>query len=269
MSFITSPGVIVPPLTAGGVAYGTGSQAKVNSAGASGQVLRSSGAGVPVWATSTAGIPVTVAEGGTSLTTLTANNVILGNGTSAPTFVAPGTSGNVLSSNGTTWASTAAAPSALTFISSVVASSATTVDIENAFTAYQQYIIIGSAITTTSDFNIRVKIGGVYISTATYDYWSVGGYGGLAVPYVNQNINFTEIFAYGNGFATVANFYLTIGVKSGKKSFINFSVNGDTSSRVGTQNGAGANSSTGALEGIRIFGSTYTGTFRLYGVSNS
>jgi hypothetical protein len=31
----------------------------------------------------------------------------LGNGASAPTFVAPSTSGNVLTSNGTTWASTA------------------------------------------------------------------------------------------------------------------------------------------------------------------
>lgn len=50
-----------------------------------------------------------VANGGTSLTTLTANNVILGNGTSAPTFVAPSTSGNLLTSNGTTWASTAPA----------------------------------------------------------------------------------------------------------------------------------------------------------------
>ncbi len=50
-----------------------------------------------------------VANGGTSLTTLTANSVILGNGTSAPTFVAPSTSGNLLTSNGTTWASTAPA----------------------------------------------------------------------------------------------------------------------------------------------------------------
>lgn len=46
-----------------------------------------------------------VAGGGTGLDTLTANNVILGNGTSNPTFVAPGTSGNVLTSNGTTWTS--------------------------------------------------------------------------------------------------------------------------------------------------------------------
>ena len=48
---------------------------------------------------------VGVANGGTGATTLTANNVLLGNGTSAPLFVAPGTNGNVLTSNGTTWAS--------------------------------------------------------------------------------------------------------------------------------------------------------------------
>jgi hypothetical protein len=51
-----------------------------------------------------------VGNGGTGATTLTANNVILGNGTSAPLFVAPGTSGNVLTSNGTTW--TSATPAA-------------------------------------------------------------------------------------------------------------------------------------------------------------
>ena len=54
-----------------------------------------------------------VANGGTGSTSLTANNVLLGNGTSALQVVAPGTSGNVLTSNGTTWASTA--PSAAGF----------------------------------------------------------------------------------------------------------------------------------------------------------
>ena len=58
---------------------------------------------------------VTVAQGGTSLATLTANNVILGNGTSAPLFVAPGTSGNVLTSNGTTWTSAAAGSGSVDF----------------------------------------------------------------------------------------------------------------------------------------------------------
>ena len=64
-------------------------------------------------AISYSGTALPVANGGTSLTTLTANNVILGNGASAPTFVAPSTSGNLLTSNGTTWASTAPAASAI------------------------------------------------------------------------------------------------------------------------------------------------------------
>jgi hypothetical protein len=50
-------------------------------------------------------LPVT--SGGTGLSSLNLNNVILGNGTSAVQFVAPGTSGNVLQSNGSTWASVA------------------------------------------------------------------------------------------------------------------------------------------------------------------
>jgi hypothetical protein len=65
--------------------------------------------GLPLSTGVTGTLPV--ANGGTSLTTLTANNVILGNGASAPTFVAPSTSGNVLMSNGTTWASSAPASS--------------------------------------------------------------------------------------------------------------------------------------------------------------
>ena len=54
----------------------------------------------------TLGTALAVASGGTGAATLAANNVILGNGTSAVQVVAPGTSGNVLTSNGTTWAST-------------------------------------------------------------------------------------------------------------------------------------------------------------------
>jgi len=50
---------------------------------------------------------IPVAAGGTGLATLTANNVVLGNGASAVQFVAPGSNGNVLTSNGSTWASTA------------------------------------------------------------------------------------------------------------------------------------------------------------------
>jgi hypothetical protein len=58
---------------------------------------------------------VTVAKGGTGAATLTLNNVLLGNGTSAVQFVAPGTTGNVLSSDGTTWSSTAPSAGGITY----------------------------------------------------------------------------------------------------------------------------------------------------------
>lgn len=48
---------------------------------------------------------VSVANGGTGASTLTSNNVILGNGTTAVQFVAPGAASNILASNGTTWVS--------------------------------------------------------------------------------------------------------------------------------------------------------------------
>jgi hypothetical protein len=54
---------------------------------------------------STASGTLLVGNGGTGATTLTANNVLLGNGTSAIQVVAPSTAGNVLTSNGTTWVS--------------------------------------------------------------------------------------------------------------------------------------------------------------------
>lgn len=75
--------------------------------------------GTSLWSNSTvsltAGVNGTlpVANGGTGATSLTVNNVILGNGTSPVQVVAPGSSGNVLTSNGTTWQSTA--PAAQTY----------------------------------------------------------------------------------------------------------------------------------------------------------
>jgi hypothetical protein len=49
--------------------------------------------------------PITVAQGGTGLTTLTSNSVLVGNATGSVAFVAPGANGNYLTSNGTAWVS--------------------------------------------------------------------------------------------------------------------------------------------------------------------
>jgi hypothetical protein len=107
----------------GGTGGTTAQAARNNLAGAvtSGQYLRGNGTNVLMSAIQAADVPTlnqnttgtaanitgtaAVANGGTGRTTLTANNVLLGNGTSAVNFVAPGTSGNVLTSNGTTWTS--------------------------------------------------------------------------------------------------------------------------------------------------------------------
>jgi hypothetical protein len=104
------------------------------TAGASGQALVSAGgANTPTWSalgtmasqsasavaitggTITGITDLTVADGGTGASSITANSVILGNGSSALSgnLVAPSTSGNILTSNGTTWTS-AAAPTGIT-----------------------------------------------------------------------------------------------------------------------------------------------------------
>ena len=50
---------------------------------------------------------IPVGSGGTGLSNITANAVILGNGTNAVTIVSPGSNGNVLTSDGNTWISQA------------------------------------------------------------------------------------------------------------------------------------------------------------------
>lgn len=68
MSFVINPGTVVSPLTAGGIAYGTGSQVKVNSAGTAGQVLLSNGASTPTWGTVASGATVTAVASGSIAT---------------------------------------------------------------------------------------------------------------------------------------------------------------------------------------------------------
>lgn len=119
-------------LTANAIVIGAGSSAVSIGAspGTSGNVLTSNGtawtsaaaatgnvtvSGTPTsgqlasWTSATNIQGVTsanVTQGGTGLGTLTANNIITGNGTGAVTFIAPGTSGNVVTSNGTAFVST-------------------------------------------------------------------------------------------------------------------------------------------------------------------
>lgn len=85
----------------GGTGASTASGARTNLSAAQ------SGANSDITSITGLTTALAISQGGTGSTTLTANNVLLGNGTSALQVVAPGTSGNILTSNGTTWQSTA------------------------------------------------------------------------------------------------------------------------------------------------------------------
>lgn len=100
--------------------------------------------GVPSSGTLTNCTGLPVAGGGTGAATLTANNVLLGNGTSAVQFVAPGSSGNVLTSNGTTWSSTAlAGGSQMVLLATAVASTSSTLDFNSKISSsYSSYIVV-------------------------------------------------------------------------------------------------------------------------------
>jgi len=87
---------------------------------------------------------LSVANGGTGVASLTANNVILGNGTSAVQVVAPGTSGNVLTSNGTTWSSTAIpASSGWVLLSTLTASNSASINFTSLISStYDNYVVL-------------------------------------------------------------------------------------------------------------------------------
>ena len=139
----------------------------------------------------TAGVSGTlpVANGGTGATTLTANNVLLGNGTSAPQVVAPGTNGNVLTSNGTTWTSVApvtAAPTTDQVLTATAGASAGAVG-TYAFLARVNIAANTSPGSTSAGSNLRyaatgnTSVGAQITGSAPAGTWRAMGFGVGAV----------------------------------------------------------------------------------------
>jgi hypothetical protein len=115
--------------------------------------------------------PLGVASGGTNAATLTANNVILGNGTNTVQVVAPGASGNVLTSNGTTWASSVATGgTGLALMATLSPTNGTTSIAATGLSAYSSIKIvisgIGSAASSALVFQVSSNNGGVYSSSS-------------------------------------------------------------------------------------------------------
>lgn len=116
-----------------------------------------------------------VADGGTGASTITANSVILGNGTSALSgnLVAPGTSGNVLTSNGTTWQSTAPAAQGMTLLGTITPTAVNSLSSGTVnLTGYKALFIVLNNISLNTGKTVyisssNVQTGGGFIVTST------------------------------------------------------------------------------------------------------
>ena len=117
--------------------------------------------------------PLTVAQGGTGAATLTSNNVLLGNGTSAPQTVAPSTSGNVLTSNGTTWVSSVPASYPLTSGTAVASTSGTTIDFTSIPSWVKRVTVMFNGVSTSGSSNFLFQLGDSG-GVETTGYQSVG-----------------------------------------------------------------------------------------------
>jgi hypothetical protein len=112
--------------------------------------------------------PLTVAQGGIGAATLTANSVILGNGTSAVQTVAPSTAGNVLTSNGTTWTSAVPASYPLTSGTAVASTSGTSIDFTSIPSWVKRITVMFNGVSTNGTSNKLVQIGAGSVATSGY-----------------------------------------------------------------------------------------------------
>ena len=176
---VASGGTGDATLTLNGILFGNGTSAVgVTSAGSQYNVCVAGSGGVPAMGTvnlaSSAAVGTSilgVADGGTGLATLTSGAVVVGAGTSAPTFVAPGSNGNVLTVSGGVWTSAAATSGGAPNISGTFAS-------PTAVTAVGGVTVAG-LVSNGPNYAFVTGSGGAVIVTATP---SVAGCSSAATP---------------------------------------------------------------------------------------
>lgn len=187
------------------------------------------------------------------------------------------TSGTTDPSLSADWTSTAPAAGAMTYISTVNASGASTVDIEGFDPTYDKYIITAENVTCGSDSSVsaRVKIAGAYVTTSTYN-WHLSIPNSSSTSYAsNAGASQTSIRIIGGlGSAGVASWTTEIHSPAGtvnRKIINTFGGAIDGNGYMVSTTGAGTNSGTGAVTGLQFIpgSGTLTGTFRLYGIKNS
>jgi hypothetical protein len=254
---------------------------------ASGGTGSTTGVNLATGATGTLG----VANGGTGATSLTANNVLLGNGTSALQVVAPGTNGNVLTSNGTTWTSAAAPSGALTLLQTVTASSSSTVDLSTGIgSTYDFYLVTFTNITSTASANLRLQVNESGSYSNTWFGFANGGYangsGNLAIntnggSVLQLTLSTIPPLSSGGGYGSTVSGELwfsnpTSTTLNKVVNFVTSAVNSFSPEFFATQGGGvrmyNSYDPPPAWTGLRFAfssGNINTGVFRLYGLKNS
>lgn len=117
-----------------------------------------------------------VADGGTGRSSLTTNNLLLGNGTSAVNFVAPGTNRHALLSTGSTWSSQKLGLALSGEVWNDVTGSRS---FNTSYTNSNAYPIAVSARTTCSGGSaIAFIVNGVTISNFSWQFNGCGSFGG-------------------------------------------------------------------------------------------
>lgn len=152
-------------------------------------------------------------------------------------------------------------------LSTVSASSSATVDVETTFNStYDFYMLIADGITVQTDvtrIQCRFKIGGSYLTTATYDMLLSDG------STSSSQTSAIVISALSNAATESVHFVMYIDNPESTTKHHSMRVLGCKSSSAAQTSKVVKNQTTGALTGIRFFmdsGNILTGNFRLYGV---
>ena len=125
---------------------------------------------------------LSVASGGTGLGTITANNVILGNGVSAVQVIPPSNSGNLLTSNGLTWASAAPIGVGINQTWQNLTASRFPATIYTNSTGKPILVTIGKSCGTSSDWTVTVN--SVQVA---YGASGAGGSAGMTATFIVPN----------------------------------------------------------------------------------
>jgi hypothetical protein len=127
---------------------------------------------------------LTVADGGTGRSTLTANAVLVGNGTSGINSVSPSTSGNLLVSNGTSWTSTTLASSGVKLGLGITGETWNSVSrgFGSTYTnSYAYPIVVSATATCAVTSEIHAYVNGSLVQWFQWQFNGCGSFGGAFI----------------------------------------------------------------------------------------